>query len=371
MSGAIVEMLPRRSQISRRSAGRKPVEQVIAANVDQMICVLAAANPPPRWGLLDRYLVEAELSSVQPILCITKMDLADQRALEADLLLYSSLGYSIVRTSAATGQGIDALREHLLGKLSVLVGKSGVGKTSLLNAIEPELGLRVGQLSASTGKGQHTTTQIQLIPLQLGGGLIDTPGVREFGLFEVEPREVICGFPEVRERAGHCRFGADCSHTHEPDCAVKQAVREGRVDPRRYRSLLKLSGHDSGAADAEARASNAFVCVNCGQGVDPSVHGTEHRNHCPRCLWSVHLDHHPGDRTAACGGEMEPIGVWVRPQGEWTILHRCRQCNAIRANRIASDDNELALMSLAVKPLANPPFPLDQIAKVETRVSTL
>lgn len=245
--GTVVAVLPRRSRFSRRAAlpGNHPVEQVIAANVDLLVPVFAAADPPPSWNLLDRYLVSAESLELPVLVCITKLDLvlsggALDKELREAVEEYRRIGYAVELVSALTGEGMDALKQALQGRISVLVGKSGVGKTTLLNALQPGLGLRVNEVSQATGKGKHTTTHLEMFPLDAGGAIVDTPGVREFGLWDVDADDLVLFFPEMRPFAGRCRFGLDCRHDEEPGCAIRQAVAQGQVSPRRYYSYLRL-----------------------------------------------------------------------------------------------------------------------------------
>ena len=248
--GLIISILPRRNQLSRRSAvpmpSAQPFEQVIAANIDQVVTVFAAASPAPKWNLLDRYLVSAESSELPALICITKLDLVRTRngsteeALQEALEIYRQIGYPVVLTSAMNGVGLEELHEKLRGRLSVLLGKSGVGKTSLLNALQPGLGLRVNEVSRIAGKGRHTTSHLEIFPLKGGGTLVDTPGVREFGLWDVDGRDLAWFFPEMRPFLGQCKFGLDCHHDDEPGCAVRQAVSSGIISPYRYKSYLRL-----------------------------------------------------------------------------------------------------------------------------------
>lgn len=247
-AGQIVAVLPRRNQLSRRSAvpmpGAYAHEQVIAANVDWVVPVFAAANPRPAWHLLDRYLVSAESADIPALAVITKMDLVEGRP-EADEIRtvadeYQACGYEVVLTSVETGAGLDELRAALSNGLSVFVGKSGVGKTSLLNAIEPGLGLRVQATNRTTGKGRHTTTHLEIFEIETGGAVLDTPGIREFGLWDVDPAELALFFPEMRPWVGKCKFGLGCRHDQEPGCEIRLAVGRGEISPYRYQSYLKL-----------------------------------------------------------------------------------------------------------------------------------
>ncbi|HEX7974661.1 MAG TPA: ribosome small subunit-dependent GTPase A [Anaerolineales bacterium] len=242
--GMITRVLPRRNQLTRRDPGKKRLEQVIVANVDQVVPVFAAAQPEPKWNLLDRYLATAEWAEIPVLICITKADLERGSLLQMEIEYYRQLGYRVIETSVVSGQGIAEMQAALQGRLSVFVGKSGVGKTSLLNAIQPDLGLRVNTISQSTGKGRHTTSHLEMFPLETGGGVVDTPGMREFSLGDLDGDELALLFPELRPLVGRCRFGLGCDHTHEPGCAIRQAVQAGKVSSRRYQSYLKMREGD-------------------------------------------------------------------------------------------------------------------------------
>ncbi len=251
----ILEILPRQNRVSRRSAvpmpSATPFEQVIAANVDQVVPVFAAADPMPKWNLLDRYLVSAEAAGIPALILITKLDLVQDTAGEIEPALleaferYRRAGYPVILVSSVTGEGLAEFRQALHGKLSVFLGKSGVGKTSLLNALRPGLGLRVNQVSQATGKGKHTTTQLEIFSLDeretlRGGAIVDTPGIREFGVWDVRPNELADLFPEMRPYLGSCRFGLDCRHDEEPGCEIRKAVMDGQISPYRWKSYLQL-----------------------------------------------------------------------------------------------------------------------------------
>jgi len=240
-TGLITEVLPRRNKLSRRAAGAKPLEQVIVANVDQVVPMLSADKPRPKWALLDRYLAEAEYAEIPALICITKLDLVDENEIGNDMRTYTDIGYSVILTSAEDGRGLDEFKNALVGRVSVFVGKSGVGKTTLLNAIQPDLGLRVTEVSRATGKGKHTTSHLEMFPLDIGGSVVDTPGMREFGFWGMAGADFAYLFPEMRPLIGGCRFGSDCTHVHEPGCAIKEAVESGKIAETRYESYAKLA----------------------------------------------------------------------------------------------------------------------------------
>jgi ribosome biogenesis GTPase len=239
-TGLTTGVLPRKSQLSRKDPGLVPLEQVMVANADQALAVFAATHPTPKWGLLDRYLVSAEAANLPALIVITKMDLLDGKEL-AELSIYQNLGYQVVYTSASSGLGIEIFKGMIKDRVSILMGKSGVGKTSLLNAIQPDLGLRVNAVGKETGKGRHTTTHLELFPLAMGGGIIDTPGMRTISLWDIQPDEIAGYFPEMRPYLGTCRFGMSCHHASEPGCAILRAVKAGAITEMRYQSYLKLA----------------------------------------------------------------------------------------------------------------------------------
>jgi ribosome biogenesis GTPase len=238
--GIIERVEPRHGCICRAVRGR---QQVLVANVDQLAIVASAAEPRLKPNLIDRLLVAAEKGRVRPILCINKIDLVDPVNLQPLVGVYSQMGYEVLLLSTVTGFGIDRFRKALTGRENVVAGQSGVGKSSLLNAIDPSLQLRVQTVSDENEKGRHTTTTAQLLPLKDGGYVVDTPGVRQFQLWDVIPAEVAGFYRDLRPYANLCRF-PDCTHTHEDDCAVKNAVADGWLDERRYESYCHLFAGD-------------------------------------------------------------------------------------------------------------------------------
>lgn len=240
--GVIEQVLPRESQLSRLrpGPGQIPIEHVIVANPDQAIFIFAVQEPTPHLRMLDRLLVIAENNDLPAILCANKVDLLDNEAKARQLFgVYEDIGYEVIYASARTGTGIETLKDRLCGRLSVLCGPSGVGKSSLLNAIQPNLGLAAREISDATGKGRHTTVSVRLWPLEMGGYVADTPGLREAGFFDIEPEELAWHFVEMRQHLSDCRFSS-CTHTHEPGCAVKAAVDAGEISQIRYNSYCRL-----------------------------------------------------------------------------------------------------------------------------------
>jgi len=237
--GAIEEVLARKTQLVRSAAGREGYQQVVAANVDRLLVVVATKLPDLHPRLIDRMLVAGEKGELDCVIVVNKTDLADPAKTRASLDYYPEIGYPVILTSATRGDGIDELREALKDRSSVIAGPSGAGKSSLLNVIQPGLRLTTREVSGTTGKGKHTTSFVQLLPLDFGGYVVDTPGIREFGLWDIEKRELAGFFPEMTEYIGSCKF-SDCTHIHEPDCAIKAAVEAGKIARERYESYKHL-----------------------------------------------------------------------------------------------------------------------------------
>ena len=234
--GIIERVEPRHGVVCRTSRGR---QHVLVANVDQLLIISSAAEPVVKPHLIDRLLVTAEKWKIKPVVCINKIDLIDPADLQPLVGIYAKMGYRTILLSVYRGDGIDQVRDLVRSRQSVVMGQSGVGKSSLLNAIEPELQLRVNTVSAESQKGKHTTTAAQLIPLEMGGYIVDTPGIRQFQLWDVIPEEVAGYFRDLRPYVSLCQFH-DCTHTHEGGCAIKHAVADGGLDARRYESYCQM-----------------------------------------------------------------------------------------------------------------------------------
>ena len=241
-AGVIEEVVARAgAAFTRRDPDPAARELTTIAGLDQMVIVFGVREPEPHLGLLDRFLVVAEDQQVQAVVCMTKADLGIPPELERRMAVYSAAGYRVLYTSIATGQGIEELRDGLAGRMSAFLGKSGVGKSSLLNALEPGLAQRVSEVSGATGKGRHTTTATRLCRLSgPGGGYVaDTAGIRALGLTDEATQRLDWCFREFRPYLGACRL-SDCTHIHEADCAVRAAVRDTAIDRERYQSYRRM-----------------------------------------------------------------------------------------------------------------------------------
>lgn len=239
-TGMIEAIEPRKRMIARLApTPRGEYRQIIIANPDQIVYVFACADPEPRLRMLDRLLVTAEEQGVPALVVANKVDLTGLEDAQGLFGLYKDIGYRVTYTSAKSGYRIEALRAQLQEKISALAGPSGAGKSSLLNAIQPGLGLEVQEISQATGKGTHTTVASELFPLKGGGYVADTPGLKALGLWDIEPDELDGYFPEIRPLVAECQF-SDCTHLHEPGCAVKRAVEAGDIHPQRYESYARM-----------------------------------------------------------------------------------------------------------------------------------
>jgi ribosome biogenesis GTPase / thiamine phosphate phosphatase len=238
--GLIERVEPRHGCISRAVRGR---QHVLVANVDQLAIVTSVAEPRLKPNLIDRLLVAAEKGGVRPLICINKIDLGAPADLQPLVGVYSQMGYEVLLVSAVKGLGVERLRRAMLGRETVIAGQSGVGKSSLLNSVDPSFQLHVQPVSEETEKGKHTTTTARLLPLSGGGYVVDTPGMRQFQLWDVTAEEVAGFYRDLRPYVSLCRF-PDCTHTHEDQCAVKNAVADGRLDERRYDSYCYLRAGD-------------------------------------------------------------------------------------------------------------------------------
>lgn len=236
----IEEVEERHSKLSRMApTERGEYEQIIIANPDQAVLTFSCADPPPNMRMLDRFLIIAEEQGIPALIVANKIDLVGRREAKKMFGHYRKLGYPLIYTSAIKRHGIGKLRQRLRDKISVMVGPSGSGKSSLLNAVQPKLGLEVREISQATGKGRHTTVVRAMFPLKRGGYVADTPGLKALALWDIEPEELDGYFPEIAPLILNCQF-SDCSHYDEPDCAVRAAVENGKVHPERYESYLRI-----------------------------------------------------------------------------------------------------------------------------------
>lgn len=240
--GIITFLEDRKNYIVRKSTKLSKQQHIIAANIDQAVCIVTLAFPRTSTGFIDRFLAVTELYHIPAAVVFNKCDLYDAEIKNnVDYLctLYKHLGYKCLVTSATEKIHSDAFKKLLKNKISLLIGHSGVGKSALVNVVEPSLNLKEGKISEYHEKGKHTTTFTEMFQLSFGGSVIDTPGIKELGMIWVRPEELGGYFPEMRERLPHCRF-YNCTHVHEPDCAVKKALEDGYIDPTRYKNYLSM-----------------------------------------------------------------------------------------------------------------------------------
>ncbi len=240
--GIITEIYPRTNYIIRKAPRSSSPISILAANIDQALLVVTLHRPPTSTGFIDRFLLTAEAYEIPVYLVFNKMDLYnddDLELLDTFAKYYASCGYGIIFTSVVMHQGLDELKEVLHNRTTLLAGHSGVGKSALIHAIEPSLNIKIGEISAYHKKGKHTTTFAQMHPLSHGGFIVDTPGIKEFGIIDFKKEEVALYFPEMRKLLPPCQF-YNCTHDHEPGCAVKQAVKDGEIASWRYHNYLSV-----------------------------------------------------------------------------------------------------------------------------------
>ncbi len=239
-TGMIEAIEPRQRMFARMApTPRGEYQQILIANPDQAVIVFACMDPEPKLRMLDRFLIVAEEAQTKPLIVFNKVDLLGTRKAKNAYGHYAKIGYPVIYTSAETQQGIRKLHKELTGKISIFAGPSGVGKSSLLNAIQPGLGLAVSDVSKSTGKGRHTTVVREMFPLETGGYVADSPGLKALALWDIEPEEVDGYFPEISALVSECQF-SNCMHLHEPGCAVKEAVEKDLIHFDRYESYIRL-----------------------------------------------------------------------------------------------------------------------------------
>lgn len=239
----IVDIEPRRNYVIRRASNLSKESHIIAANIDRALLMVTLRQPETALEFVDRFLVTCEAYKIPVVLLLSKSDLQDPEALAAFRAIYEPIGYRVLEVSTATGEGVEQVRELLIGATTLLSGNSGVGKSTLVQAIDPTLDIRTGEISDSHHKGRHTTTFSTIYPLVEGGYVIDTPGIKGFGLIDIEEEELWHYFPEMMHYGQECRF-YNCTHTHEPGCAVIAALEEGAIAEQRYESYLKMMDDD-------------------------------------------------------------------------------------------------------------------------------
>lgn len=238
-SGIIESVSPRSSKFSRGASGSRPYEQILSANIEQLVIVVSLRQPKPRFAFVDRAIIMAIKGNIKPVICVNKVDLVELEEARFLSCPYEALGFPVFQTSAQNGEGLVEFKEAMLNRISAVVGQSGVGKSTLLNGIEPELGLRTREIMKRHDRGRHTTTAVHLFKLEQGGYIADTPGIKELRLWGVSRAGLERYYPEMENLLGHCRFG-DCSHLHEPHCAIREAVASGEIPQSRYEGYRRI-----------------------------------------------------------------------------------------------------------------------------------
>ncbi len=364
----IVQGVQPRQTLLERGNRKQPGERIpVAANADTVLIVRDIRTP---WdsGFIEQCVTAARRAGLQALLCVHKTDLAAPSIVAWEQTHWQYLAAVNVEVHFSSVQDsshwLQPLQRRLAGHKVVIVGPPGAGKSTLLAA-----------LTASEIPSQPKPTTNPSLQPTANGWFVDTPGFKDMALAPLADEELAPLFPHIYQLQDQCHF-ATCTHRHEPHCAVKEAVQRGELGRETVVLLQRLRA--DGAAEGtgvtvqpkqrnhpdytKEACSESFTCCHCGSLVVPEAAGTRHRNHCPHCLCSTHVDDKPGDRASLCGGVMDPVSVWVRKDGEWALIHRCRQCGELHSNRIAADDNTMLLLSLAVKPLSSPPFPLSSLS---------
>ncbi len=242
-SHVIIDITPRRNYVIRRASNLSKESHIIAANIDQALLLVTLRQPETAWEFVDRFLVTCEAYKIPVVILLAKSDLQEREEVVFFRATYEPIGYRVVEVSAVTGEGVEEVHDLLVGRTTLLSGNSGVGKSTLVQRIDPTLDIRTGDISESHHKGRHTTTFSTMYPLSEGGALIDTPGIKGFGLIDIEEEELWHYFPEMMHYGRECRF-YNCTHTHEPGCAVVAALEAGEISPMRYESYLKMMDDD-------------------------------------------------------------------------------------------------------------------------------
>lgn len=382
----ILRTLPRKSFFTRLdSASNGNSSQMVAANFD-FVFIMQSLGRDFNLRRLERYLTLAWQSGGTPVVLLTKVDEAENYLKKVAAAERIAIGTSVHAISAITGAGLTELQKYLHSKSTiVLLGSSGVGKSTLLNCLAGKEIMATHEIREQDQRGRHTTSYKQLITLSNGAKIIDTPGMRELGMWE-SSTGLSKSFSDIEHYLGKCKF-TDCHHKNEPGCAIKAAIRDGEISLDRWESYLKLSTEIRFIEDKDdyLREKNkyhkklsvmikqwkkvdyridacvdSFICENCGKVASFEGAGSKHRNHCPYCLTSKHVDTKPGDRASLCQGLMEPVSIWVKDNGEWSIIHRCTSCGRFKSNRIAADDDKHQLIELAHRPINSASFPKEE-----------
>lgn len=354
----VTRILPRETSLYRGDRRTPGAEILVAANIQALLAIVTADCLLHQAGYLESAALAAGRAGISYLVLISKWDLVGE---QTQALLRKKL--EVLRQfSGGVFTEPEALVPAVKGITTAVVGDRACGKTTAVMRILTAL--QGGILPSQPLSSTHSS---RLYPGPEDTCLIDTPGFREFALQEITGEELQSVFPEIARLAEDCPY-TNCTHTHEEGCRVLEALRNKELPRERYDAFRKLGG---GFREAPKKPDyrhsacvESFVCKVCGAPVAPDGAGSQHRNHCPKCLSSLHVDQEPGDRASLCGGIMDPVSVWVRKGGEWAVIHRCRLCGALSSNRIAADDNPALLLSIAVKPLAMTPFPLNKLEEV-------